>query len=588
VAADLTLTVLGTTDLHGNVFSWDYVQERAYADESGNAVGLARCASLIKRIRAERGAERCLTLDAGDTIQGTPLAHFFARVDPVTSGVTHPMAAAMNAVGYDAAALGNHEFNYGMDVLRAFQGQLDFPLLGANALDWSGDRSAFPPYVIREIRADGLPPLRVGVLGLVTPGVAIWDRANVEGRVRFTGVVEQAATSVARLKADGADVVVVSCHSGTDADATSYGDRIPYPENASGLLAQEVPGVDAILVGHAHVEIEQRLITNRRTGRPVLLSEPLCCGMRVSVMELDLHHGEDGWEVVERRARLLRASDAPEDPEVTDAVRAAHDRVVRYAGEVIGECDTELSSATARYAESRIVDLVNHVQATVLRDELVGTESEGLPIFSVTSPFNRDSVVPAGAVSVRDLTGVYVHESTLLGVRMTGAELQAYLEHSARYFRPVAGPGPWRPDELTGSPTDEAPYGSPDYNYDVLGALDGQVAYDIDLARPVGERIRGLTYAGRTLDPDGELVLAVNSYRQSGGGNFPAVATARVVHDRQQEVRQLLIEWVRRTGHIAVDDIPRTSWRLVAGGQPVKVSREVTSVHPSSHLSAPE
>ena len=128
------LTVLGTTDLHGNVFNWDYFKNLEFDDKDHNDIGIAHAATLIKAARARLGRQPVLTLDAGDTIQGTPLAYYYARIDPITGGSTHPMANAMNLVGYDAAALGNHEFNYGIDTLRTFESQLDFPLLGANAV----------------------------------------------------------------------------------------------------------------------------------------------------------------------------------------------------------------------------------------------------------------------------------------------------------------------------------------------------------------------------------------------------------------------------------------------------------------------
>ncbi|WP_246354829.1 hypothetical protein [Nocardioides ungokensis] len=129
------LTVLGTTDLHGNVFNWDYYKNAAFSNKAGDEIGVAKVATLIKGVRKDRKGEPILTLDAGDTIQGTPLAYYYAKVEPITGGTTHPMANAMNLVGYDAAALGNHEFNYGIDTLRAFESQLNFPLLGANAVD---------------------------------------------------------------------------------------------------------------------------------------------------------------------------------------------------------------------------------------------------------------------------------------------------------------------------------------------------------------------------------------------------------------------------------------------------------------------
>ena len=119
------LTVLGTTDLHGNVYNWDYFKNVEYDDKAHNDVGVAKASTIIKALREERGAATCITIDAGDTIQGTPLAYYYAKIDPITGGSTHPMAAAMNEVGYDAAALGNHEYNYGLDTLRAFEKQLN-------------------------------------------------------------------------------------------------------------------------------------------------------------------------------------------------------------------------------------------------------------------------------------------------------------------------------------------------------------------------------------------------------------------------------------------------------------------------------
>lgn len=132
-----SFTVMGTTDLHGNVFNWDYFTDKEFDDKAHNDVGLAKISTLVNQVRAEKGRRNTLLIDAGDTIQGTQLSYYYAKVDPITArrGPVHPMAQAMNAIGYDAAALGNHEFNYGIPVLRKFEEQCDFPLLGANALD---------------------------------------------------------------------------------------------------------------------------------------------------------------------------------------------------------------------------------------------------------------------------------------------------------------------------------------------------------------------------------------------------------------------------------------------------------------------
>ena len=184
------------------------------------------------------------------------------------------MAAAMNAIGYDAAALGNHEFNYGMDTLRASSGS-SVPAAGRQRGRLDTGAPTFPPYVIKRVRTPRGKDVMVGILGLVTPGVAIWDRDNVAGKVRFPGIVEQAAVFVPRLKRAGADVVIVSCHSGAKT-SSSYGDALPYPENARTLLAQQVPDIDAILVGHAHEEIPELFVTNTRPA------SRCCCPSRSS------------------------------------------------------------------------------------------------------------------------------------------------------------------------------------------------------------------------------------------------------------------------------------------------------------------
>src|SRR5450759_4256671 len=248
------LTIMGTTDLHGCVFNWDYFKNSEYTDSTSNDIGLAKVAKLVEAVREQRGRENTLMIDAGDTLQGTPLAYYFARIAPITDGHPHPMAAAMNHIGYDAAALGNHEFNYGIPLLRAFADQLDFPLLGANALDDATGLPAFAPYVIKIVKVKGEQPIRVGILGLTNPGIAIWDKANVEGKLSFPGLVEQAKIWVPRMRASGVDVVIVAAHSGATT-SSSYGDALPFPENAATLVAQQIPGIDAILVGHAHLEI---------------------------------------------------------------------------------------------------------------------------------------------------------------------------------------------------------------------------------------------------------------------------------------------------------------------------------------------
>jgi len=572
------LSVLGTTDLHGNVYNWDYFKNAEFdeVDRNGihNDIGLAKVATLIKALRRERRDEPVLTLDAGDTIQGTPLAYYYAKIDPITSGAVHPMARAMNEVGYDAAALGNHEFNYGLDTLRTFEEQLDFPLLGANAVDPATKRPAFPPYLIKHYRVGRGRILKVGILGLTNPGIAIWDKANVEGKMEFPGLVEQAKKFVPEMKAKGCDLVIVSAHSGAST-SSSYGDALPYPENAASLVAAQVRDVDAILVGHAHQEIAQQYVVNETTGEKVLLCEPSYWGRRLAVMDFVVEETHSrrgrGWKLVAATSQVLNSNTAAEDARVAQAVRQQHDTVVSYVNSPIGTSAAALSAARAVVEDVPIIDFVNYVQADAVKAGLTGTDA-ALPVLSIAAPFNRQASFPAGQVTVRDVAGLYIYDNTLLGVRVTGADVQAYLEFSARYFKQVSGTGPFTMDQVTNQVTTTAPNGTPDYNFDSVAGLDAPLTYDIDVAAAPGSRIVGLAYDGVPVTAAQQFVLAVNNYRQSGGGGFPAVSTAPVVYNRQNEIRQLLIDWVTAHGTIDAATFASVDWRLVSGGTPITVT----------------
>ncbi len=564
------LTVLGTTDLHGNVYNWDYFKNLEFDNTAHDDIGIAKAATLIKAARARLGRQPVLTLDAGDTIQGTPLAYYYARIEPIGRRTIHPMARAMNLVGYDAAALGNHEFNYGIDLLRTFESQLDFPLLGANAVDAATKRPVFPPYIIKRYKVRGGPDLKVGVLGLTNPGIAIWDKANVEGRMEFPGLVEQAARYVPELKRRGCDVVVISAHSGADT-SSSYGNALPWPENAASLVAEQVPDVDAILVGHAHKEIPERFVTNARTGKQVLLCEPLYWGMRVAVLDLDLQHHRGRWKVVASHGQTLNSNTVDGDPKVLAAVRRQHDTVVDYVNSPVGTSAAALSAARAVVEDVPIIDFVQYVQADAVKAGLTGADA-ALPVLSIAAPFNRQASFPAGQVTVRDVAGLYIYDNTLLGVKVTGAQVKDYLEFSARYFKQVSGPGPFTMDQVTNAVTPTAPNGTPDYNFDSVAGLDAPLTYDVDVSQPVGSRIVDLAYDGQPVAADQEFAMAVNNYRQSGGGGFPHVSTAPVVYNRQNEIRQLLIDWVTANGSIDPAQFASVDWRLVSGGQPITIT----------------
>ncbi|MET8255151.1 5'-nucleotidase C-terminal domain-containing protein [Micromonospora sp. NPDC005197] len=553
------LTLLGTSDTHGNVYNWDYYRDAEYDDSKHNDIGVAKLATLINQIRAERRGKATLVLDAGDTIQGTPLATYYAKQEPITvTGEKHPMARAMNVIDYDAVTLGNHEFNYGLPLLDLWIRQLGFPALAANAINAKTGKPAFLPYVIKKVSLGfAAPTLRVGILGLTNPGVAIWDKGNVEGRLRFDDMVATAAKWVPIMRARGADLVLISAHGG-DSGTSSYGPELPN-ENPVALIAQQVPGIDAILFGHAHNEVVERFVTNERTGAQVLLSEPSKWGQRLTRMDFTLAREHGRWTITKKAATMLNTNTVAEDPKVLAAVRAQHQKTIAYVNQVVAQATVEMSTVESRYKDTPILDFINHVQAETVTKALAGTQYASLPVLSQASPFSRTAVFPAGDVKIRDVAGLYVFDNTLEAVVLSGAEVRAYLEYSAKYFRTLAPGAPVDPKQINDPSV-------PDYNYDALSGLD----YDIDISKPVGQRITRLVLPGTDtpVADDAQFVMAVNNYRRSGGGNFPGIVKTQV-YNAQQEIRQLLIDWAQAKGTINPADFFQPNWRLVREGVPV-------------------
>jgi 2',3'-cyclic-nucleotide 2'-phosphodiesterase/3'-nucleotidase len=263
------------------------------------------------------------------------------------------------------------------------------------------------------------------------------------------------------------------------------------------------------------------------------------------------------WQVDGARATTLNTNTVPEDPAVVAAVKEQHATTVAYVNRVVARCAVELSSAESRYRATPIVDYVNRVQTDTVAAALADGPHAGLPVLSVVAPYRRTACLPAGEVRIRDVAGFYVFDNPLEAVLITGAELRAYLEHSARYFRTLA----------PGDPVDPAMISDPsvrDYNYDVVSGVD----YDIDVSRPVGTRITHLAAEGHPVDPAQCFVVAVNSYRRGGGGNFPGIVKPPVF-TAEREIRQLLIDWARARGGIDPTDFFRPNWRLVRAGVPL-------------------
>ncbi len=565
----VTLTLMATTDIHGHLTDWDYFQDAPYAAE--DALGVARIGTAIDEVRAEQGEESVVVVDNGDALQGTPLTYLYGYGDQrdavLANEVEHPMAQAFDAIGLDAGTVGNHEYNYGLDLLSAYEEDLDAPLLGANVIDVATGQPYHQPYEVVERVIDG-QTVRVGVLGLVTPGVRVWDRQHVEGVLEFQDMVTAAQQWVPQVAAES-DVVVVLAHTGQGTVEDAAYDPRALPEDVAGNIARMVPGIDVLVAGHSHQDLPETVVTNA-AGEQVLITQPAYWGTSASEVTLELAPTPEGFEVSwdEGFAPVVTphyGRDIPvESQTVLDAIGDEHQAAVDYVNTPVAESLEELPAATSRYEDTAIIDFINQIQLDTVDAALEGTEWADTTVISQASPFSRTARFPQGQVTIRDIAGLYIYENTLTGVELTGAQLRDYLEFSARYFVQTGVGATFDPATGTNAAYPDRPEGVPDYNYDVISGLD----YVIDVSQPVGSRIVGLSHPDGTAVTDDEtFVMAVNNYRQSGGGAYPHVAAAPVVYDERLEIRQLLIDSASASGTIDPADFFVENWSLTTDAQ---------------------
>ena len=517
------LVLLGTTDVHNRLYPYDYYTR------SEVGYGLALLKPVIDSIRAAHRGSTFL-FDSGDLLQGNPLGFVYARQ---YAHQPNPVIRAMNLLGYNAAAIGNHEYNYGIPHLERAVAQAKFPFISANTFRHGTNQHAFAPFALLKHGVAPGDTITIGVTGNTPPGVHVWDKANVEGKLQFREIVSSLRPVVDSMRRRGADLVVVLSHGtfrGTTYDTVTTG--LP-AENAMDRAAREIPGIDVVFLGHSHQEIADSTINGvlfTQAGEwAKALSEARVTMERVAANE---------WRVTQKSARLHKPTLARADTAFLDSLRWEHERAVQYVNSVVGRATATFSAREGRTRDTPLADFINTVQM-----KRTGAELSATPVFVLGSK------LPAGPISVADVAGVYHYENTLKAIQITGAQLKQYLEQSARYFRqwPVAA-GETLIDPQVRS-----------YNFDVISGID----YTIDLRRPVGERITALSYRGTAVRPEQTFKIALNNYRQSGGGGFSMLAGAPVVYDKQEGLRELLIEEIQRAGTVQPGTYFRPNWRIV-------------------------
>ncbi len=561
------LRLLGTTDLHAHLLPYDY-----YADEGGRPYGLSRTATLITAARAE--VANSMLFDNGDALQGTPVGDVASQSGSDWRG-PNPVIAAMNWLDYDAAGLGNHEFNFGLDWLGRTLADATFPFTCANVVRDAGAGPAdsyLSPYLLlrRQLRdtSGGRHTITLGVIGLVPPQINIWDEAHLSGRLHARDMVETARDVIPKVRAAGADLVLLLAHTGIDTGVPQ-----PMAENAALALAA-LPGVDAIMAGHSHdlfplpgqadiapgaagsVDHAQGALN----GTPALLAGAF--GSHLGVMDLTLTHRAGRWCIAAHRCELRAVSApraraaTPPDPALARTVRGAHTVTLRHMRKPIGHCAQRLHSYLALVRPDPSVAAINLLQQRILSRAVSGTAYEDLPILSATPAFKTGGRggpqnfcdVAAGPISLRHAADLYPFPNHLCGVVITGAALRDWLERSAICF---ATQRKNAPEATLRDPS------VPGHDFDVIAGLTYQIDLSVTprydrhglLINPSARRISGLCHAGTPVGDADRFLLATNTHRTQGGGAFTRIHKAAIVHTSESLLRDEL------TGEIARDPL---------------------------------
>ncbi len=502
-----TITIIGTTDLHGNIVGYSYEDDKETTNN-----GMARVYSYVQEVRNEN--PNTLLVDNGDTIQGTIMTDdIYNKQD-----LEHPVIATMNFMKYDAMVLGNHEFNFGLELVNRIIAQAKFPILAANASYVKDGANVALPYVM--IEKDGV---KIAIIGLTNPNVPRWDGEKVDS-LKFSDMAETAKPIVDQVK-DEADIIVAMAHSGLIAEYDEDGGS-----DSAAKIIEICPEIDALMVGHTHTTVD-------KTEGSTIIGGARNLGREVVRFDFDLDENND---IVDSDVIITDMAGYTPSDEIVNLpiVKEAHQKTLDYIKGGVANDDGTTSGGTFGLATANFqpVDEIKGIPEGKLRDTAVMDLINKVQLLnsgadvSAAALFKDTSDILEGEINYGTIFNIYKFDNTLYRVKVTGAELKEYMEWSAECYNQ------WVPGDLSISFNPE----KPGYLYDMFAGVD----YKIDLSKPVGQRITDVLFKGEPLKDDQELTLAVNNYRYSSALKANDIVANNKEWESPNSIRDMLVQYI--------------------------------------------
>ena len=521
------LTILGTSDVHGQLWDW------SYEDDQALPVGLAQISTIVKNTRAQN-PNGTLLIDNGDMLQGTILTDDLYNREPLVTSAANPMITAMNTMNYDAMVLGNHEFNFGLNLIEKIKAEADFPVLSANIYKKADGQRLVAGTTTKalDIDGDGQSDLTVGIIGLTTPHIPNWDGPKVAD-LSFAPLKEEAQKAVAELR-DSADIVIASIHAGRQDND---------PAASANQVIENIAGIDAYILGHDHASFAAK--ATAPDGKLVPVAGPRDTGVELVKIDLSLEKAAGKWQVTDSDAAIVDTTKVTADEEVKAATKAYHDKTREFIATPIGQAagdflpkNTIKGIPEAQLQPTAMISLINRVQKAVTGAQI-----------SAAALFKMNSHLDAGELSYSNVFDIYKYPNTLVSVPIDGTNLLKYMENQAAYYNQ------FQPDDLTISFNSAIRV----YNYDMFSGID----YQIDISKPVGQRITAATIAGRPIDPNQTYTLAINDYRYNGLKAQGVTVGVPIYTSDPITLRKMIADYISQKGTIVPATEIETNWSLV-------------------------